>query len=83
MKNESRKKSREKSKNVLEEKLKNVQAKNFHRKDQYVYNNCYELRSRAIKNVKETATHFRVLITKGKSFLKNFERKGRDSKLSF
>ena len=47
MKNESVKKSLEKSKNVLE-KHKNAQAKNLHKKDQHVYNNCYELRSRAI-----------------------------------
>ena len=42
MKNESVKKSLEKSKNVLEEKCKKVQAKNLHKKDQHVYNNCYE-----------------------------------------
>ena len=42
--------SHEKSKNVLEEKRKNSQAKNLHKKDQHVYNNCYELRSRAINN---------------------------------
>ena len=53
MKNRSVKKSLEKSKNVLEEKRKNSQAKNLHKKDQHVYNNCYELRSRAInKEVK-------------------------------
>ena len=48
MKNESVKKSLGKSKNVQEEKLKNGQAKNLHKKDQHFYNNCYELRSRAI-----------------------------------
>ena len=36
MKNESVKKSLEKSKNVLEEKRKNSQAKNLHKKDQHV-----------------------------------------------
>ena len=50
MKNESVKKSLDKSKNVLEEKRKNGQAKNLHKKDQHVYINCYEIRSRAIKN---------------------------------
>ena len=49
MKNESVKKSFEKSKNFLEEKRK-TQAKNLHKKDTHVYNNCYEFRSRAIKN---------------------------------
>ena len=49
MKNESKKKSLEKSKYVLEEKCKNDQAKNLHKKDQHVYNDCYELRSGAIK----------------------------------
>ena len=48
MKNESVKRSLEKSKNVREEK--NSQAKNLHKKDQHVYNNCNELRSRAIKH---------------------------------
>ena len=47
MKNKSVKKSLEKSKNVLEEKRKNGQAKKLHKKDQHVYNNCYELLSRA------------------------------------
>ena len=42
MKNESVKKSLEKSKNVLEESA-NWQAKNLHKKDKHVYNNCYEL----------------------------------------
>ena len=71
MKNESAKKSLEKSNNVLEEKRKIVkrkicikktrtftiiamnfvqdQIKNLHKKDTHVYNNCYEFRSRAIK----------------------------------
>ena len=43
-------KSPEKSKNVLE-KRENGQAEYLHKKDQHVYNNCYALRSRAIKNV--------------------------------
>ena len=30
-------------------KAQNCQAKNLHKKDTHVYNNCYELRSRAIK----------------------------------
>ena len=51
MKNESVKKSLEKSKNVLEEKRKMVKQKILHKKDQQVYNNCYELRSRAIKMI--------------------------------
>ena len=50
MKNESVKKSLEKSKNVLEEKRKTVKRKICIKKDTHVYNNCYELRSRAIKN---------------------------------
>ena len=54
MKNQSVKKSLEKSKNVLEEKRKIVKRKIRHKKtkakkDTHVYNNCYELRSRAIK----------------------------------
>ena len=47
---ESVKRSLEKSKNVREEKSKNGQANNLHKKDQHVYNNCNELRSRAIKH---------------------------------
>ena len=47
MKNESVKKSLEKSKNVLEEKRKMVKRKICIKKT-HVYNNCYELRSRAI-----------------------------------
>ena len=50
MKNESVKKSLEKSKNVLEEKRKTVQQKICIKKT-HVYNNCYELRSRAIKHM--------------------------------
>ena len=50
MKNESVKKSLEKSKNVLEEKRKTVKRKICIKKYTHVYNNCYELRSRAIKN---------------------------------
>ena len=35
-------------------KTQNGQAKNLHKKDQHVYNNCYELRSRAIsKNINQ------------------------------
>ena len=49
MKNESVKKSLEKSKNVLEEKRKTVKRKICIKKDTHVYYNCYELRSRAIK----------------------------------
>ena len=48
MKNESVKNSREKSNNVLE--AQKAQAKNLIKKDQHVHNNCYKLRSRAIKN---------------------------------
>ena len=48
MKNESVKKSLEKSKNVLEEKRKIVNRKICIKKT-HVYNNCYELRSSAIK----------------------------------
>ena len=44
MMNESVKKSLEKSKNVLEEKLKIVKQK-FALKKTNVYNNCYELRT--------------------------------------
>ena len=47
-KNESVKKSLEKSMNVLEEKRKHGQAKNLHKQDQHFNNNCYELRSRLI-----------------------------------
>ena len=50
MKNESEKKSLEKSKNVLEEKRKIIKRKNCIRKDTHVYNNCYELRSRSINH---------------------------------
>ena len=59
MKNESVKKSLEESKNVLEEKRKMAKRKI------HVYNNCYELRSRAIKQVfqlhihKQTITQFK------------------------
>ena len=48
MKNESVKKSLEKSNNALEEKRKNCEAKKLHKKDTF-NNNCDELRSRAIK----------------------------------
>ena len=53
MKNESVKKSLEKTKNVLEEKRKMVKRKTC-KKDQHVYNNCYELDTlidlRVVKN---------------------------------
>ena len=49
MKNESMMKSFEESKNVRKEKGKNGQAKNLHTKDHYVYINCYDLRSRPLK----------------------------------
>ena len=52
MNNESAKKSLEKSKNVPEEKRKMVGRKICIEKDQHVYNNCYERRSRAIKKAK-------------------------------
>ena len=52
MKHERVKKSLEKSKNVLEEKRKNVERK-ICIKETHVYNNCYELRSRAINNCYE------------------------------
>ena len=52
MKNESVKKPLEKSKNVLEEKRKIVKQKIFIKKDQHVYINCYELRSREINQEK-------------------------------
>ena len=48
MKNERVKNSLEKSKNVLEEKRKIVEQKICIKKT-HVHNNCYELRSRAIK----------------------------------
>ena len=47
--NESVKKSLEKSKNVLEEKRKTIKQKICTKKTD-VYNNCYELRLRAMKN---------------------------------
>ena len=49
MKNESVKKSLEKSKNILEEKRKTFKRKICIKKDTHAYNNCYELRSRATK----------------------------------
>ena len=51
MMNESVKKLLEKSKNVLEEKRKIVKRKICIKKDIHVYNNCYELRSRAINYI--------------------------------
>ena len=48
MMNESVKKSLEKSKNVQEQKREIVKQK-ICKKNTHVYNNCYELRSRAIK----------------------------------
>ena len=53
MMNESVKKSLEKSKNVLEEKRKIAKRKICIQKDAHVYNNCYELRSRAIKHLEK------------------------------
>ena len=51
MKNESVKNLLEKSQNVLEDKqAQNGQAKNLNKKEQHVYNDCYELHSKAIKN---------------------------------
>ena len=44
------KKHIEKSKNVLEEKHKNDQVKNLHKKEQHAYSNCYEPLPRATKN---------------------------------
>ena len=59
MKNESVEKSLEKSKNVLEEKRKMVKKKIciknkicIENRSNYVYNNCYDFRSRAINNKK-------------------------------
>ena len=52
--NEIVKKSLEKSQNVLEEKRKIVKRKICIKKDTHVYNNCYELRSRAINQMKST-----------------------------
>ena len=49
MKNESPKKSLETSKNVLGEKRKTVKRKICIKKGTHVYNDCYELRSGAIK----------------------------------
>ena len=70
MKNESVKKSHEKSKNVLEEKRKMVKRKIC--VDQHVYNNCYDIRSRAIKNLQplnansseSTGNHFLFTVHK-------------------
>ena len=58
MKNESAKKSLEKSKNVLEEKRKTVKRKICIKKDTDLYNNCYELRSRAINYYHSLQHHF-------------------------
>ena len=48
MKTKSVKKSLEKSKNVLEQKRKNGQAKILHKKDTHIYNSCFKLCLRAI-----------------------------------
>ena len=56
MMNKNVKKSFENSKNVLEEKLKIVKRKICIKKDTHVYNNCYELRSRAINKANKTNT---------------------------
>ena len=50
MKNKSVKKSLKKSKKVLKEKRKNGHAKNLHKKEHHISNNCNELRSRALKH---------------------------------
>ena len=71
MKNESVKKSLEKSKNVLEEKRKTVKRKNCIKKDTHVYNNCYELRSRAIKK-DFSNTPFRVVKKTAPQYNSNF-----------
>ena len=57
MKNESVKKSLEESKNVLE-KRKMVKPKKLHKKDQHVYSNCYELRSKEIKRKAPLSEYF-------------------------
>ena len=49
LKNEERK--REKVIECSRRKAQNDQAKNLHKKDQHNCNNCYEILSRAIKNV--------------------------------
>ena len=61
--------SLEKSKNVLEEKRRSIMQKICTKKNQHVYNSCYELRSRTIKksqakdaqgNVKQKNTARRI-----------------------
>ena len=70
MKNKSVKKSFEKSQNVLEEKRTIVEQK-ICIKNQHVYNNCYELRSRAINNINCFPIPTEFSNVKGKnSFLK-------------
>ena len=60
--NESVKKSLEKSKNVLEEKRKMVKQKICLKKP-HVYNNCYELRSRAINKFRLSVIKKPAVIT--------------------
>ena len=48
--------SLEKSKNALEEKRKMMKQKICIKKDQHVYNNCYELRPRAINKFSQLST---------------------------
>ena len=59
--NESLKNSLERPNNVVEEKRKNGQAKNLHKKDQHVYNNYYELRSGAINYIRHLQLVFFLL----------------------
>ena len=55
------KKSLANSRNVLEEKRKKYRAKNLHKKE-HVYNNCYELRSRAINKFKLIDLNMKTVI---------------------
>ena len=50
MMNESVKKVTREINECSRRKEQNCPAKNLHKKDTHVYNNCYELRSKAIKN---------------------------------
>ena len=65
MMNESVKKSIEKSKNVLEEKRKTLKRK-ICIKNTHVYNNCYEVRSRAIKKLYTKNPHLKPKVTETK-----------------
>ena len=53
MKNQSVKKKREVEE--FSRTAQNCQVKNLHKKDTQVYNNCYELRSRSIKQFQNAA----------------------------